>query len=152
MIRRRIGYNIANEEWTQQMTKLQSHSTSHPTSFVQYACARALENSSATMNAVNTMLAEYERRKNWLIPALQTVEGFKCGTPDGAFYAFVDVRERLGDKFKTSAEIVETLLKEAHIVATDGADFGADGFVRVSYATTMENLQSAVGKMKRLFN
>jgi aspartate aminotransferase len=147
----RIGYTIAGEEWTKQMTKLQSHSTSHPTSFVQYACARAMENSSETMDAVASMLAEYERRKNWLIPALQTIEGFKCGKPEGAFYAFVDVREMLGGKFKTSADVVEILLKEAHIVITDGAAFGADGFVRVSYATSMENLQSAVEKMKRLF-
>ncbi|MDQ3322826.1 MAG: pyridoxal phosphate-dependent aminotransferase [Acidobacteriota bacterium] len=148
----RIGYTITGEEWTKQMTKLQSHSTSHPTSFVQYACARAMENSSDTMNAVDLMLAEYERRKNWLIPALQTIEGFKCGKPQGAFYAFADVREMLGDKFKTSADIVEILLKEAHIVTTDGAAFGADGFVRISYATSMENLQSAVEKMKQLLN
>jgi len=146
----RIGYTIAGEEWTKQMTKLQSHSTSHPTSFVQYACARALENSSETMTAVALMLAEYERRKNWLIPALQTIEGFKCVAPEGAFYAFVDVRQMLGDKFKTSADITEFLLKEAHIVITDGAAFGADGFVRISYATTMENLQKAVEKMKQL--
>ncbi|HXG86100.1 MAG TPA: pyridoxal phosphate-dependent aminotransferase [Pyrinomonadaceae bacterium] len=149
----RIGYTIAGEEWTKQMTKLQSHSTSHPTSFVQYACARALENSVDTMNAVGAMLAEYERRKNWLIPALQTIEGFKCSKPEGAFYAFVDVREMLeGDRFKTSADVAEILLKEAHIVITDGAAFGADGFVRISYATSMGNLQNAVGKMKQLLN
>ena len=136
----RIGYTIAGEEWTKQMTKLQSHSTSHPTSFVQYACARAMENSQDTMSAVNTMLAEYEARRQWLIPALRTVKGFKCGNPEGAFYAFVDVREMLGDKFKTSADVAEVLLKEAHIVVMDGAGFGADGFLRISYATSINNL------------
>ncbi len=148
----RIGYTIAGEEWTKQMTKLQSHSTSHPTSFVQYACARAMENPSKTMDAVSGMLAEYEKRKNWLIPALQSIEGFKCSPPEGAFYAFVDVREMLGDRFKTSADVAETLLKDAHVAVTDGAGFGADGFLRISYATSIENLQKAVGEIKQLFN
>ncbi len=147
----RIGYTIANEEWTGQMTKLQSHSTSHPTSFVQYACARAMANHAASKSAVNSMLAEYERRKNWLIPALQSIEGFKCQMPEGAFYAFVDVREMLGDKFKTSADVTDYLLNEAHTVVTDGEGFGASGFLRISYATSMENLQTAIERMKRVF-
>ncbi len=148
----RIGYTIASEAWSKQMTKLQSHSTSHPTSFVQYACARAMENREESMQAVGSMLAEYKRRKDWLIPALREVKGFKVGEPEGAFYAFVDVRDLLGDRFKTSDEIAEKLLSEAHIVVTDGAAFGADGFLRFSYATSLENLQKAVDKMKRLFN
>jgi aspartate aminotransferase len=147
----RIGYTIANEEWTRQMTKLQSHSTSHPTSFVQYACARAMENHAASKAAVNFMLAEYKRRKDWLIPALQSVEGFKCQMPEGAFYAFVDVSEMLGERFKTSSDVVELLLNEAHTVVTDGEGFGADGFLRISYATSLENLQTAVERMKKVF-
>ena len=148
----RIGYTIANHEWTEQMTKLQSHSTSHPTSFVQYACARAMENHAGSKAAVNGMLAEYERRKDWLIPALQSVEGFKCAMPEGAFYAFVDVRALLGERFKTSADVAEVLLKEAHTVVTDGEGFGADGFLRISYATSLENLQNAVERIRKVLN
>lgn len=148
----RIGYTIANADWTKQMTKLQSHSTSHPTSFVQYACARAMENRADSKAAVNSMRAEYERRKNWLIPALQSVEGFKCAMPEGAFYAFVDVRELLGDRFKKSADVADFLLNEAHTVVTDGEGFGADGFLRISYATSLENLQNAVERTKKIFN
>lgn len=144
----RIGYTIANPDWTREMSKLQSHSTSHPTSFVQYACARAMENHPASKAAVNLMLAEYERRKNWLIPALQSVKGFKCQMPEGAFYAFVDVRELVGERFKTSADVADFLLNEAHVVVTDGAGFGADGFLRISYATSMENLQTAIERIK----
>ncbi len=147
----RIGYTIANQAWTQAMTKLQSHSTSHPTSFVQYACARASENCAASKAAVNSMLAEYERRRDFLIPELGKIEGFRCQMPEGAFYAFVDVRELLGDKFKTSADIADYLLNEAHTVVTDGEGFGANGFLRISYATSMENLQTAVERMKTLF-
>jgi aspartate aminotransferase len=147
----RIGYTIANEEWTRAMVKLQSHSATHPTSFVQYACARAMENHDETIAAVNTMFREYERRRDWLIPALNTIKGFKCGMPEGAFYAFVDVRDMLGDRFKSSADVADHMLREAYTVVTDGAGFGADGFLRLSYATSMENLHRAVERVGQLF-
>jgi len=147
----RIGYTIADPEWTKAMVKLQSHSATHPTSFVQYACAEALDNIDRTREAVSSMTAEYERRRNWLIPELNKVNGFKCGMPEGAFYAFVDVRGLIGGRWASSAAIAEAMLKEAHIVVTDGEGFGADGYLRISYATSMENLESAVAKMKALF-
>ena len=147
----RIGYTIASEEWTRAILKLQSHSATHPTSFVQYACACALKNPETTINAVNSMLAEYERRRDWLIPALNTISGFKCQMPEGAFYAFVDVREMLGGQFETSADVAEAMLKGSHTVVTDGAAFGAEGFVRLSYATSMENLENAVDRLRTLF-
>jgi aspartate aminotransferase len=144
----RIGYTIANPEWTKAMVKLQGHSATHPTSFVQYACAKALQNIDATIDAVNSMTAEYERRKDWFIPALNEIHGFKCAMPEGAFYAFVDVREMLGERFTTSADVADHLLREGHIVTTDGAGFGAGGFIRFSYATSMQNLERAISVMK----
>ena len=147
----RVGYTIANVEWTKAMVKLQSHSATHPTSFVQYACAKALRNPDATIAAVNAMTGEYERRRDWLIPALNEIRGFRCPMPEGAFYAFVDVRGTFGDRYQGSADVADMLLKEAHIVVTDGEGFGADGFLRLSYATSMENLQRAVEKMKAIF-
>lgn len=147
----RIGYTIANEEWSKEMSKLQSHSTSHPTSFIQYACARALENREETMTAVRQMLAEYETRRNWLIPALNEIKGFKVAEPEGAFYAFIDVRELLGGKYQKSADVADALLTEAQVVLTDGAGFGAEGFLRFSYATSMKNLHTAVDRMKKVF-
>jgi aspartate aminotransferase len=146
----RIGYAIADAEWINPMVKLQSHSATHPTSFVQYACARALQDIEETLDAVKVMTAEYERRKNWFVPALNEIDGFKCAMPEGAFYAFVDAREMLGGEFETSADIADKLLKEAHIVVTDGAGFGADGFIRFSYATSMENLERAVDAAKNI--
>jgi aspartate aminotransferase len=97
------------------------------------------------------MFAHYERRRDWLIPALNTIDGFKCGMPEGAFYAFVDVREMLGDRFATSADVADHMLQNAYTVVTDGAGFGADGFLRLSYATSMENLHHAVERMAELF-
>lgn len=147
----RIGYTVANAVWTKAMVKLQSHSATHPTSFVQYACARALNNLEGSMAAVNAMTAEYEKRRDWFVPALNEINGFKCPMPEGAFYAFADIRGTFGDRFKSSADVADVLLKEAHIVVTDGAGFGADGFLRLSYATSMENLGRAVEKMKSIF-
>lgn len=147
----RIGFTIANAEWSKAMVKLQSHSATHPVSFVQYACAKAMEEPTTTLAAVDSMLSEYTSRKNWLIPELNKVNGLKCAVPEGAFYAFSDVREMLGDELKTSADVANRLLNEAHVVVTDGAGFGAEGFLRISYATSMENLEKAVDGMKRLF-
>ncbi len=147
----RCGYTIANEDWTREIVKLQSHSATHPTSFVQYACARAMQNPDETLAAVDNMLAEYRRRRDWLIPALNEVPGFKCAMPEGAFYAFADVRGLLGDIYKRSEDVAEALLLGAHTVVTDGAGFGDEGFLRISYATSMENLHTAVERMKDLF-
>jgi len=144
----RIGFTIANPEWTAAMVKLQSHSATHPTSFVQYACAKALQDAGRTIESVRAMTAEYERRRDWLIPALNEIDGFKCAMPEGAFYAFVDVRDLLGTDFKCSADVAEFLLRDAYTVVTDGAGFGADGFLRISYATSMENLHAAVERMQ----
>lgn len=147
----RIGYAIADPAWIDPMVKLQSHSATHPTSFVQYACAKALQDVEQTIDAVNAMTNEYERRKNWFVPALNEIDGFTCAMPEGAFYAFVDVRGMLGNEYGSSSDIADRLLKEAHIVVTDGAGFGADGFIRFSYATSIENLERAVAAMKEMF-
>ncbi|MGB7070698.1 MAG: pyridoxal phosphate-dependent aminotransferase [Pyrinomonadaceae bacterium] len=147
----RAGYTIANEEWTRAMVKLQSHSATHPTSFVQYACAKAMQNSKMSLDVVQTMLAEYTKRRDFLIPALNNIRGLKCAMPEGAFYAFVDVRELLGERFASSADVADSLLKEAKVVVTDGAGFGADGFLRFSYATSIENLKLAAEKISVLF-
>ncbi len=94
------------------------------------------------------MLAEYQRRKDWFVPALNKIEGIKCAMPEGAFYAFADVRKLLGDRFATSSDVAAHLLNEAHTVVTDGSGFGSTGFLRISYATSMENLEKAIERIK----
>lgn len=147
----RIGYTIADPEWTKAMVKLQSHSATHPTSFVQYACAEALGDLDKTLEVVALMTNEYEKRRNWLVPALNEIRGLKCAMPEGAFYAFVDVRGLLGAKLHTSADVAEVMLKHAHTVVTDGAGFGAEGFLRISYATSLHNLERAMTALRELF-
>jgi aspartate aminotransferase len=143
----RAGYTIANREWTAAMVKLQSHSATHPTSFVQYACARALQNTDKTMSSVEEMLAEYKRRRAYFIPALNEIEGLRCAEPEGAFYAFADVRELLDGRFKTSADVADHLLRDAFVAVTDGEGFGAEGYLRLSYAASLEQLEIAVARI-----
>lgn len=143
----RVGYTIAPPEWTKAMLKVQSHSTSNVTSFAQYAAAAAFD---GPQDTVTEMLAEYRRRRDWLIGALNEIPGLRCAMPEGAFYAFLDVRGCLSGKLKTSADFADKLLHEAHTVVTDGAGFGTEGFVRISYATSLERLQEAVRRIRRV--
>ncbi|MDH3494935.1 MAG: aminotransferase class I/II-fold pyridoxal phosphate-dependent enzyme, partial [Acidobacteriota bacterium] len=144
----RIGYTITNEAWTKQMVKLQSHSATHPTSFVQYACAKAMQNDEESFAEVGAMLDEYKKRRDWFVPALNEIEGISCALPEGAFYAFIDVRPHLGERYKTSDDFGQALLEKSAVVTTDGAGFGAEGFIRLSYANSMENLERAVEKIR----
>src|SRR5256714_10002001 len=143
----RIGYALANADWTRAMLKVQGHSTSNATSISQAAAIEALTGS---QESVATMLAEYTRRREWLLNALNQIEGLKCFQPEGAFYAFPDVRECLHGRLKSSEDFANELLEKEHTVVTDGAGFGADGFIRISYATSLDRLQEGVERIKRV--
>jgi aspartate aminotransferase len=143
----RMGYSLAAPEWTKAMLKVQGHSTSNPNSIAQRA---AIEAFNGPQESVSEMLAEYGKRRDWLIPKLCTIPGFNCVSPEGAFYAFPDVRGCLRGEIKSSAELVDRLLKEEHTVVTDGAGFGAEGFIRISYATSLERLEEGVERIRRV--
>lgn len=143
----RVGYTLARPEWTKAMLKVQSHSTSHPDSIAQHAAAVAFN---GPQDSVGAMLSEYAKRRDYLIPALQEIPGIKCNEPEGAFYAFPDVRGCLNDKVKTSEDFSNALLREEKTVVTDGAGFGADGFLRISYATSLDRLEEGVKRIRSL--
>jgi len=143
----RVGYSLANAEWTRAMLKVQGHSTSNATSIAQAAAAEAFN---GPQDSVATMLSEYTRRREWLLNALTEIPGLRCPQPEGAFYAFPDVRGCLKGKLKNSAEFVNELLEKEQTVVTDGAAFGADGFIRISYATSLARLQEGVKRIKRV--
>ena len=142
----RMGYALAPADWTRAMLKVQSHSTSNPTSIAQWAATEALR---GPQDSVAEMLAEYTRRRQWLLPALREIPGISCNEPEGAFYAFPSVRRCLNDKLKTSGEFAQALLEQEQTVVTDGAGFGAEGYLRISYATSMEQLQEGIKRIER---
>ena len=142
----RMGYALAPAEWTKAMLKVQGHSTSNANSIAQWAGVEALN---GPQESVGVMLAEYTRRRAWLLNALGEIPGLKCSEPEGAFYAFPNVRGCLSKGLKTSGEFAQRLLEEEQVVVTDGAGFGAEGYVRLSYATSMEQIQEGVKRIRR---
>jgi aspartate aminotransferase len=142
----RIGYALAPREWSREMLKVQGHATSNPNSIAQYAAVEALR---GPQESVAEMLAEYTSRRAWLLAALREIPRLSCNEPEGAFYAFPSVREYLGGELTTSADFASRLLTEEHTVVTDGAAFGAEGYLRISYATSMEQLVEGVTRIRR---
>ena len=142
----RIGYALAPAEWTREMLKVQGHSTSNPNSIAQSAAVEALN---GPQDSVATMLGEYTERRAWLLGALREIPGLSCNEPEGAFYAFPSVRGALKGDIRTSDDFSRRLLEEEQTVVTDGTGFGAEGYVRISYATSMEQLREGVTRIKR---
>jgi aspartate aminotransferase len=135
----RCGWAVGPAEVISQCNALQSHSTSNVTSISQKAAVAAL---SGPQESVGQMLAEYRRRRDALHAWLTADPRIKCVKPAGAFYLFVDVSELLSPEgIRTSAEFAQALLDEAHVALTAGEAFDAPGFLRISYATSMDRLQ-----------
>lgn len=142
----RLGYALAPREWTSAMLKVQGHSTSNANSIAQSAAVEALN---GPQDSVAAMLKEYTARRAWLLNALKEIPRLSCAEPEGAFYVFPNVRNCLNAEVKSSAEFATRLLAEEQTVVTDGAGFGADGCIRISYATSMEQLREGVKRIKR---
>jgi aspartate aminotransferase len=142
----RLGYALGPGDWIKAQLKVQGHCTSNPNSISQWAGVEAFN---GPQESVGLMLAEYTKRREWLLAALKEIPGIKCFEPEGAFYAFPDVRGCLKGGLKTSADFAQRLLEEEQTVVTDGAAFGAEGYVRMSYATSMAQIQEGVKRIKR---
>src|SRR5207248_895114 len=109
----RMGYSLARPEWTRAMLNVQGHSTSNPNSIAQAAATEAF---TGPQDSVAQMLEEYGKRRDWLMNALGDIPGFRCYIPEGAFYAFPDVRRCLNKAVRTSAEFADRLLKQEQVV------------------------------------
>jgi aspartate aminotransferase len=145
----RLGFALGPREWIGAMLKVQSHSTSNANSISQKA---AVEAATGPQEARRRMLDEYRRRRDWLVPALNEIPGVRCSMPEGAFYVMPDVRGLLGGRARTSAEFTKLLLDEARVVVTDGAAFGIEGYIRISYANSMELIQEGVRRLAEVGN
>ncbi len=135
----RIGYAVAPRPIIRQMEKVQQHTVSHPTTFAMYGALAALRGS---QDCVETMRREFERRRDYLVPALQDL-GYTTAPADGAFYAYINVA---GDDMA----VARSWLQDAHLAVTPGTAFGTPGWIRLSYATSMEKLKEAVERIARV--
>ncbi|MFQ5815266.1 MAG: pyridoxal phosphate-dependent aminotransferase [Candidatus Hydrothermarchaeaceae archaeon] len=140
----RLGYAAGPVEIIRAMTKVQSHSVSCATSFVQKAGVAAL---TSPQDEVGKMVAEFGRRRDTLMKLLAEIEGVSCVQPMGAFYAFPNFKRYGEDSF----ELAGYLLEEAGVAMIPGAAFGGngEGFQRLSYATSMDNIERALERMKK---
>ncbi len=144
----RIGWLIANEEVVKLASVLQSQSTSNPTSISQKAAEAALKD--VPEEEIKRRVAEFMRRRDYLAEELSSINGLKPIVPSGAFYMFVNVEEAMKSKgFQKDTDFAEYLLEKLLIATVPGSAFGADGFLRISFATSMENLQKGVERLKK---
>lgn len=144
----RIGYAAGPKPIITQMKKIQSHSTSNPTSISQYAAIAALDGDASFLTEIKNTFKE---RHDYFQAAIDALPGFSCPKADGAFYLFPDVREAMKQGgYKNDIELAEAILEKAHVAVVPGTAFSAPGFIRLSFADNVENLKSAVDRISSL--
>ena len=143
----RIGYAAGPKEIIKAMAKIQSQSTSNPTSISQAAAVEALN---GTQNFIIERSNSFKERRNFVVDSLNKIKGISCLSPEGAFYVFPNCKKLLNKKtkLKTDKEFVEKLLEKAEVAVVQGSAFGLDGYFRISYATSMDNLKKAMDRIK----
>ena len=147
----RLGYVLGSSELVSAIGKLQSHMTSNPTSFVQAGGIEAMKNRAASDASIEGMVAEYRARRDLVLAALERIPGVRTPVPAGAFYLFPDLSAYKKGKLDTSVALATYLLEEGQVAVVPGSAFGADDHVRLSYATSRENLERGLAGMARAF-
>jgi aspartate aminotransferase len=143
----RIGYIAGPEVLVKAMKKIQSQSTSNPTSISQYAAEAALNGS---QECVQEMLSAFKVRHDYVIKALNELPGVECIESDGTFYAFPSFKGAMqATGCETDVEFAEKMLNEAEVALVPGSAFGTPGHMRLSYATSMENLETAISRLAK---
>ncbi len=142
----RIGYMAGPREIIDGAARLQSQSTSNPTSVSQYAALAAMEAGYASTDA---MAAEYLKRRDVIVARLRAIPGVTCVNPDGAFYAFPNVSGVYREGMKGSGAFASALLEKAHVAVVPGEPFGSDDHVRLSYATSMEKIVAGLDRIEK---
>jgi aspartate aminotransferase len=145
----RLGYTLAPKPLIDAINKLQSQSTSNPTSIAQYAALAAL---TGPMDSVPLMLAEYAKRRTRILNGLRAIAGVTCPEPSGAFYAFPDVSARFGGGVSNSTALARQLLERQHVAVVPGDAFGAPGCLRFSYATSIERIDEGLRRLEAFFS
>jgi len=147
----RLGYTAGPLEVIKAMGRLQSHMTSNPTTFVQYAAIAALGESAD--EAIEKMRKEFEKRGKYMAKRLNDMDGVECSEPTGAFYCFPDVsgnygRNINGVKIGGSMDFAKALLEQANVALVPGLPFGCDNNVRLSFACSMEQITKGLDRIK----
>ncbi|EDS72667.1 pyridoxal phosphate-dependent aminotransferase [Anaerofustis stercorihominis] len=150
----RVGYALANKDIIKAMNTIQGQCVSHPSSISQYATVAALK---ADQSIVSDMVKEYDKRRKYMLEELKGIEGVNPIEPDGAFYVFADVsafygKEYNGKTINGSIEFADALLSSKYVAVIPGIGFGADDFIRFSYATGMDDIKKGLKLFKEFIN
>lgn len=146
----RLGYAAGQKELISAMNNIQSQSTSNPTSFAQYGGIDALNGS---QDEVIKMREEFKKRRDYIVRRLKMMRGVSCFNPAGAFYVFPKISFYYGKSFKghtikNSLDMSDYLLREGRVSVVPGAAFGADDYLRLSYATSMKNIEGGLSRIE----
>lgn len=150
----RIGYLAGPADLVKKMSSIQSHMTSNPSSISQYA---ALEAIAGDQSFVSEMKKEFKARRDLLVEKLETIDDVSCIKPEGAFYVMMDIHKLLGRTYKgktieTALHFSDQLLSDQLVAVVPGEGFGIEGFVRLSYATSRENIERGMDRVKEFIN
>ncbi|MEM2079874.1 MAG: aminotransferase class I/II-fold pyridoxal phosphate-dependent enzyme, partial [Nitrososphaerota archaeon] len=147
----RLGYVVAPSDLVEPMTKLLNNLTSCPNQFVQYAGIEALR---GPQDSVKQMVKAYEERRNAVMEKLKEIENITYLRPQGAFYAFINVQKILSRVGMNSEQLVARLIEDYGVAVLHGSSMGAygEGFIRISFANSVENLIEGISRLKRAFN
>ena len=143
----RIGYAAGPENIIKAIRKIQSQSTSNPSSISQAAAVEALN---GTQKFIKKRANSFKARRNFVVNSLNNIKGINCLKPNGAFYVFPNCKKLLGNKtkLKTDTDFVKKLLEKSNVAVVQGSAFGLDGYFRISYATSMQKLKIAMSRIK----
>jgi len=147
----RIGYAAGSVEIIKLMSNIQSHTTSNPCSIAQYASLEAL---TGPIDAQIGMIKEFKKRRNYMTEKVNSIKGISCIEPMGAFYVMLNISKLLnkeveGELIKDSVVFSKSLLEHARVAVVPGIAFGADGYVRLSYATSLENIVEGLSRIEK---
>ena len=143
----RIGYAAGPKDIIKAIGKIQSQSTSNPSSISQAAAVEALN---GNQSFIKKRSKAFKERRNFVVKSLNAIEGISCLTPNGAFYVFPSCKGLLNKKtgLKTDTDFVQKLLEKSNVAVVQGSAFGLDGYFRISYATSMQNLKKAMERIR----
>lgn len=146
----RIGYTASTKEIANIMTNVQSHATSNPNTVAQYASIEALK---GDQEPINEMVKAFIERRNYMVDKINSIEGISCRKPEGAFYVMVNISKTIGKTFRgktihSSMDFAEYLLDSVKVAVIPGSGFGTDDYVRLSYATSLDNIKEGLNRIE----
>ena len=142
----RLGWVAASEKYIKAITNIQSQTISNPTSFAQYGALEALKDNG---KFPAMMREEFKKRRDFILNELSKIEGITCPKPEGAFYIFPNLSFYIKGNIKNDLDLVSYLLEEAKVAVVPGSAFGKEGYIRMSYATSMENIKEGLNRIKK---